>query len=1112
MSAAPRGPRCQTRREASPPWPALLAACLLAAAGARADDSELFLADPDAAVTRANVLFLIDTSGSMDTLVATQAPYDPGRSFAGCYDGDALYYSSNGTIPACDNPNLLPKAANRCAASRAPLETVGFYADFLLGWVAGEERWDALAADRPATDLECESDRGIDGNASAAESYAANGPGGPWSATDADEPAWTAQYTVYDGNWLNWRSNPPTIERSRLDIVKEAVTTLVTGLRDVNVGVMRFNGDFGGSMVTGIDAVETSRDEVIGIVNGLTTRAQTPLSEALYEAAQVFRGADVDFGNGGTILSVPASRVGNSAGSPLYRTPITEACGKNYIILLTDGEPSNDAGAVTKIRNLPGFDSLVGPACDGSGEGRCLDDLAEWLVSADLDDSLPGLQNVVTHTIGFEADFPLLVATAARGGGEYHLADDTATLATALSGIVLSIFDNAGVFAAPAVPVNAFNRTQNLSDVFLSVFEPSETARWLGNLKKYRLDSGVLVGQDGRPVIDPDTGLFARDAFSFWSDEPDGDRVGAGGAASRLPLPGARTVLTNLAGTALVAVDPADADVQGALTAVPAGEREAVLEWALGRDVRDIDQDGDATEPRRDMGDPFHVQPLTVLYGGTAANPVATVFLATNDGFLHAFDSATGEELWSFLPGRLLNNLYALYRNEAAATKTYGLDGEINLVIRNDDGRPGLSGGERAILLFGMGRGGSAVFAVDVTDRDAPELLWEIDRNAGDGADFQGLGQTWSPPVAARVRVGGSNLDVVVFGGGYDPVQDGRDFRQDTVGNAIYMVALDDGRRVWSAGSPTAAGNHELRLDAMQYSIPAAVRPLDLNGDGLAERFYVGDMGGQLWRFDIVNGESAGTLVEGGVLASLGGAAAGDDPAPADLRRFYEAPDVVPVILDNRLVISINLGSGYRGHPLDTAVEESFFSIRDFDVFGVTPTGDYAAPVTVDQLVDVRTAIASPTTLPDDLTNFVAVPTTAAGWVLPLRSGAGEKVLGESVTFDNTTFFTTFTPGETASACTGGAGINRIYAVSVFDGRPRTNFDSPLGEPLTVADRSRILRTGIPVTDVSVYRTETGTVVCSGTECLTPEEMERLRLRQGAVKRTYWFQREGQGN
>ncbi len=1077
----------------------LALALVLLAPGVHADDSELFLSDPDASATRANILFVIDTSGSMQTLVATQAPFDTNTTFAGCYDSDALYVSTNGATPACDNPNVLPKAVNRCAASRQALSTVGYYADFLLAWDATRELWDGLDASRPAGDLECENDRGIDGNGPAGGTYAANGAAGPWSATATSEPAWTTQYTVYDGNWLNWRSNPPTVEKSRIDIVKEAVNALMAGLRDVNVGVMRFNGNEGGSVVAPIANIETARDSVIEIVQGLTTGGNTPLSETMYEAALQFSGANVDYGNRGTILSVAGSRVGDSITSPLYRSPVTEACGKNFIILLTDGEPNNDNSANAKIAALPGFGTLVGPACDGTGEGRCLDDVAAYLLGRDLDGSLAGVQNVVTHTIGFEVNFPLLVSTAARGGGEYHLADDTATLATALNGIVLSIFDNTGTFAAPAVPVNSFNRTQNLSDVFISVFQPTETARWRGNLKKYRLEDGVLVGQDGRPVIDPTTGLFARDAYSFWSRAPDGDQVTAGGAASKLPIPSARTVLTNLGGTDLVPLDPGDDDLLAQLTTVPVDERDDVINWALGRDA-------DAPEGRKDMGDALHVQPLTVTYGGTAAEPLASVFLATNDGYLHAFDAETGVERWAFIPNRLLNGLYTLYRDEAAAQKTYGLDGEINLVILNDDGQPGIAGRERAILLFGMGRGGDAVYALDVSSRTGPpELLWDTDLlREEDGADpaFGDLGQTWSPPVAARVRIGDETVDVAVFGGGYDPGQDNRAFRPDASGNAIFMVRVEDGALLWSAGDSSA---HDLDLaegnnssGSMSYSIPAPVKPLDLNGDGLAERFYVGDMGGQLWRFDIANGADRDRLVSGRVLASLGGAAVGT-PGPASLRRFYEAPDVVPTILDKKLVVLINIGSGYRGHPLDTEIDEEFFSVRDFDVFGA-PAGAVPSPVTVNQLADVT----------DD--PEPELPFTTAGWRLRLVQGPGEKVLGESVTFGNTTFFTSFTPGATVSECTGGVGINRLYAVSAIDGRPRTNFDSPLGEPLTVADRFRTLSTGIPVTDVSLYRTESGPAVCAGTECLTPGELERLGLRLGTVKRTYWFQREGQAN
>jgi len=164
------------------PWLLLATAVLpLLLPPAQADDAELFLSDPDASATRANVLFIIDTSGSMDTLVLTQASFDSGEDFSGCYDSDALYFATSGATPACDSPNVLPKAVNRCAASRQQLEQTGYYADVLLGWDGSRERWDSLSPDRPDGPVECESDRGIDGNGPGGETFAANGSEGPWA-------------------------------------------------------------------------------------------------------------------------------------------------------------------------------------------------------------------------------------------------------------------------------------------------------------------------------------------------------------------------------------------------------------------------------------------------------------------------------------------------------------------------------------------------------------------------------------------------------------------------------------------------------------------------------------------------------------------------------------------------------------------------------------------------------------------------------------------------------------------------------------------------------------------------------------------------------------------
>src|SRR5690606_18708175 len=222
-------------------------------------------------------------------------------------------------------------------------------------------------------------------------------------------------------------------------------------------------------------------------------------------------------------------------------------------------------------------------------------------------------------------------------------------------------------------------------------------------------------------------------------------------------------------------------------------------------------------------------------------------------------------------------------------TKQYGIDGNLRVQVVNDDNDGNLDGiidptsGDSVYLFFGLRRGGSVYYALDVTNPDAPQLMWRLD-----GSDLSDLGQTWSSPVPTRIRIQEDDHDVVIFAGGYDTSQDSPHVNPDDLGNAIYIVDLVSGDVLWHGGNTATATRTFADMD---YSIPADLKVIDLDADGVADRIYAADMGGQVWRFDIFNGEPASSLVTGGVIAQLGSAGL-DSPTLAEMRRFYYAPDV----------------------------------------------------------------------------------------------------------------------------------------------------------------------------------------------------------------------------
>lgn len=1078
------------------------AIALLAGSSALADDTELLLINPDPALNpKPNVLFIIDTSASMLTEELTVAPYNHAIAYLGGCNANSVYWTNVDALPSCAPGQLQFVAKNvfNCDFATNQFEIIGSFSNIMVqyrtggtdGVSPGPARWQYLAPGYHADPVECRADSGVHGDGRPTYLWAANGTdlADPYTDDRDSELSWGSaprniEYTFYDGNYLNWKANAPLIVMTRLDIVKSVVKNVLRSVEHLNVGLMRFNMLDGGPVVLGIDDLETNLPEVNAAIDSLQADGRTPLSETLYESALYWRGLPAHYGE---LINETPTDPGAlaSVGPEVYQRPQWDVCAKGYNILLSDGAPLDDEDAQLLAPTLPNFASALGRnACTFTSEGDCLDDIGEYLATEDVDSVAEGKQTVTTHTIGFLVDLPILSDTALDSGGRYFLADDVESLTTTLLSIFSNITDKSLSFAAPAVAVNAFNRIRNLNDIYLTMFGVESRVHWPGNLKKYRIISSSITDSRGANAIDPISGLFYATAQSFWTaGGPDGNEVRTGGAAHKLPDPMARNLYTNNGDPSLSAasnqITPANAgafaDADFGLSGAD-GEptKDEIIRWARGEDVQNADNN-DATTTRYDMGDPLHSQPAAIVYGGTEENPDVVVFAATNDGYLHAVDGETGAELWSFVPNEFLSNFTRLYFDPESRFKHYGIDGSIVPVVKDVDGNGIIDGADKVTILFGLRRGGNSYYALDVTNKNSPNLMWI--------AHYPDMGETWATPVVARmdIDVGGQNADqaVVVVGGGYDTVHDTSNHPADDdgAGNGIYFLDLESGAELWRAGPNIGA---DLQVAEMTRSMPTQIRVIDFSGDGFADRMYASDMGAQLWRFDIFNGATPSNLVTGGVIARLGAEGTGA-ALPKDTRRFYNSPDV-SVFTDHShgtRYAAISIGSGYRAHPFDVSAEDRFFSIRDGDVFNQLSQGQYDNYDIVEDgdLVEVSGK------------KQVVLVASDRGWKFTLPDN--QKILADSITFDNDVFFIAFSPDTAAQTnCSTGSGSNFVYRVSVVNGDPVVNnLDTLAADDADDARRELMRQGGIAPSPTVLFPSADDPDNCEGPQCNPPPIM-----------------------
>lgn len=882
--------------------------------------------------------------------------------------------------------------------------------------------------------------------------------------------------TIYTANYLRWYHAPSTITTSRLNVAKQALRELVRSTPAVDFGLVVFNqNDGNGSAnknggriirhIMGNDAIlaggKTGAQDLIDKSNSLAAETWTPLCETMYEAYRYFGGLDVYFGDDDASRNPQRDPNAEIPTANKYKSPYDKCSSNGYIIYMTDGAPTNDTAADSLVAGLlnssddpnkPSYSDTVGY---GTGKEKSyLAALAGYMKNNDVNTSAAGKQTVTTFTVGFGDDAikgagVLLAETARRGGGKYYPATDATQLNEALKSSLLAILKMNTSLVSPAIATNNFDRTRSLNNIYYAMFEPGSGPRWKGNLKKLVLapNKGYVVDQSGLPAISGD-GTILESAKTYWSSTRDGNKVAEGGVQEMLAaktnrniyvIPPSTNTLSVFSKSALENMAGGAEQLRTVMGLGSNDNVDSIIDWAKGLDAFNEDSDSTTTIREDILGDPLHSRPLvinygcTVLTGQTSCNPDLRIVMGTNAGFLHMFkdSGATVDESWALMPYQFIANQKALQENLESSVHLYGVDSSPTVLVNEKvkDGYIQSSQGDKVWLFTGLRGGGKAYYALDISNPDSPSLMWQLDQNS---AGFGNLGETWSIPEIAFIPgystvVNGKNIykPVLIFSGGYDQAKSylGQG-AADGEGLGVYIVDAETGALLFSF-TPDENSEKNKQVSDMVYSMPGSVSVLDSDGDGITDRIYAGDTGGQIWRIDMKGTKkSEWTAIK---FASLGNAhLSEDDKKLADDRRFFTQPVLVRTInkgwkydgtnylYSERPFDAVLIGSGDRNRPSsESTTKNVYVMLRDYNVnptlFGIDPdTDESPSVITLDDLYDV-TSDPFLGLNEEQIVNTTKALTSKLGWKFWLNE-SGEKSMGAGLVLQGKLYFTSFLP------------------------------------------------------------------------------------------------------
>ena len=370
------------------------------------------------------------------------------------------------------------------------------------------------------------------------------------------------------------------------------------------------------------------------------------------------------------------------------------------------------------------------------------------------------------------------------------------------------------------------------------------------------------------------------------------------------------------------------------------------------------------------------------------------VYAAANDGMLHAFVGTTGVEQFAYIPSAVfagptgtpqVNGLAAL--GNPSFVHHYYVDAT-PVAFDMDLGHTGGATGTpnwRTLLIGGLGKGGKSYYAIDVTNPAsmnteaavAGDVKWEFTDST--------MGYSFGAPVVVKTAQWGW---VVALTSGYDN-SDGYGY--------LYLVNPSTGALIQKIKTPTTS-------TGLTYA-SAYVKDYS---DDTADSIYVGDLNGQVWRFNLT--ALTGAYPAPTLLAQLADASGNAQP-------ITTAPliEISPVTLYRYVLVGT--GKLLSTSDITSANGQTFYAIIDGTEgsFNTVTT-----PITRANLVAVTNAT---------VTTGVTVPSSSSGWYLDLgaSSGIAWRVVTNPVAYNGVVAFAALL--TTGDPCSPG-GQSEVYAIN----------------------------------------------------------------------------------